>query len=785
MAILIKNWFFLSFLLLGPLCVIAQPNNPPTILNVIEDDRIATISWNSLSETYNYPYDNFKNQGSMSYKVEWGKVTEGFTNVLHTPYRIIQVQPLDPGELYQARIIAIDEYGMVSVPSSTVQFQHDPTRVNAMSTQLNGFFDDFNQPMGAFDELKWNQAYSGCAKIGYGSQHINDQFHAHNVLASDECDRGAASSRAREIFDFTNRTGRIEFDLDGAKSWRQRWYLDISPASRKRDLTGLVELDSYDISEANLTTAKQTDPPFLLRVNEIGDNVFIQMVSPSGVLVDLPNMFNNGACGETMEYCQNENMVPIPNVRRHWVIELSKTHIKVFIDDKLIVDGSLVNSMCPNGLPYETAQINWLWFSYNTTKENLPLSMVHWDNFGFDAPAGWAPSTVIHNYTDGVLGTDTESVTNDFSHGLMSTNTVPAQITIPIPDQIADINGNMPIKAELMFCIQGGDYSWNSNDLVSINGNNYAFAMPQSDIANYPLSELISTNRPYSAIIDIDPSDLTLGSNLIEFYLNNPKLLNIHIELTYPSNTAPNYTQPIVVHSDHMARLMNFSQFNNIGANVYIEDINATYLWDGSEYISGYDNVKQIRYREKQTPVSGDLSFDVFIYSDGQLTANAMATGFTHYEVWIDEKVYRTVSLAAEDYPSYIVHEDIILNTLSLSNGTHELFVMAYDIYGRPSVFDLFESNVAFGEYYPVRFTVNNPSTNSCITSLTDSDLGGGGANPIESGSHFVSNTITSSGLIEIANSVTYSAGNVVELSTGFEVEKGGFFLATTEGCFE
>jgi len=55
---------------------------------------------------------------------------------------------------------------------------------------------------------------------------------------------------------------------------------------------------------------------------------------------------------------------------------------------------------------FAAAQANWLTFSHNTIKENFLLSMIHWDNFGFDVPVGYQQTKVVHNYTEGILGTE-------------------------------------------------------------------------------------------------------------------------------------------------------------------------------------------------------------------------------------------------------------------------------------------------------------------------------------------------------------------------------------------
>nr|MBX2815201.1 fibronectin type III domain-containing protein [Saprospiraceae bacterium] len=399
----------------------------PTILEVVEDDRVATLYWNSRTDIYDLEYDPDKREGIYSYLVEWGKVGAEFAHKVVTPYRAFQVQPLDPDAVYRAQITALDPYGRGSTPSEEVVFGHDPSRVDAMRQRLDGFFDDMNTPKGPFDEKKWNQAYSGCMRLGYISQHINHQYHGHNVIASGHCDRGMASSRARELFDFRGRTGTIEFDLDGAHMRRHSWYLDIIGADRTRDVTG--HINSVGVPQ---------DPAHFLRIEESGSRILIYVADENGVFNIIPDAYRNGACGERLVFCPDENLEPLINVRRHWRIELSKTDIRIYIDDILVVDGNLITSSTPEGLDFEVAQLNWLSFSYNTNKENLIMSMIHWDNFGFDAPEGFIDSSIVHNYTDGMLGTETPLVGNEGSIGMAPQLDDPGTSIIPIPDQLKD-----------------------------------------------------------------------------------------------------------------------------------------------------------------------------------------------------------------------------------------------------------------------------------------------------------------------------------------------------------
>lgn len=689
-SLLFSTLFVCLFMSLN---LLAQIPATPTILEITEDDRAAIIFWNSKSAIYDWPYDSEKNQGVFSYLVEWGPVNNGFIYSEVTPYRNYQPQPLTPGTVYQARVYALDSDGNKSAPSNVMQFQHSDTRVNDMRNRLNGFFDDFNQPMGPFDETKWNQAYSGCSKPGWNSQHVNNQFHAHNVVRSNgSCDKTTTNSRVREIFDFTNRTGVIEFDMDGSKLTRQRWYLDITPADRKRDLTGHIAVDQSTVS----------DPPYMLRLSEINKTLVMQLSNQDGAMIDIPNQFRNNACGGDLRFCDGENLFPVPNVRRHWRIELSRTDLRIFIAGHLAVDASLITSYTPNGLPYEEAQLNWVFFSYNTPKENLPSAMIHWDNFGFDAPTGWTQPNVIHNYTDGVLGTDFEEIGNNITVGAPAELNAPAIFNIPIPDPVVDLQGNAPLKTELMYTLQGTPYSWTPNDYITVNGHSYPFPEPSSTIPNIPEHRLVGVGNGYSAIIDINPAHLITGNNDVQFFLNHGLLLNIHIELTFPKNQAPNYSQPIDIFSDHMQRLMNFRNHNDVGALLRIGNFDGINFNQQSEFVYEYIAPKKFI---KQTPVSGVIDIELSANSDLQLSATGHAYGFEYFDVMVDSQVFERVYLNA-DSPVAAFRKTYQLNTNCLSNGTHEVFIYVYDINGIPSTLN--KSGLQTGEYVPIVITVNN-----------------------------------------------------------------------------
>ncbi|MEM8897658.1 MAG: T9SS type A sorting domain-containing protein [Bacteroidota bacterium] len=707
----LRLFIFLDIILLSLVKLTAQDLYQPNILSVKQDDRAATLYWNSKTDTYHSQYDPDKNKGIYGYLIEWGKVGEGYVNRQVTPYRSFMVQPLEPGEIYQARVYNMDAYGKLSSPSTAISFQHSSARVDVMRAKLNGFFDDFNQPMGPFSERDWNQAYSGCMEVGTVSQHINNQYHAHNVIKSGACDRGVASSRLRHVFDFRDRTGTIEFDTDGSKLGRQLWYLDLSPANRKRDLSGHTSLDLDGGGPG-------ADPAYLLRFQESGDKFFVALGNAEGQLIKLPNQYQNGACGNGLEFCNGENLSPLMNVRRRYRILLSKETVKVFINEILVVDASLQTDFTPDGLPYEEAQINWLFFSYNTTKENIPAAMIHWDNFGIDAPFGYQQSAVIHNYTDGKLGTEVPRTGNDPSAGMVALNASPATAVVPIPDQLTDTDGQSPLKTELMFTLQGGVYSWSAQDKVVVNGNEYLLPQPGSLIQNLAEEELIAPFRPYSVVLDIDPTHLTQGDNQIDFALNNGRILNVHIELTFPSDKAPSYTEPMGIFDSHMSDLMAFKQKIAVGPGIKFDVVDAVETWQDEFERVPTESGGLAALRKKASITGATLAVKISGNSDAQLASTGKAKGITHYEILLDDVVVQTIRVDTDHAVAAFVHKTEV-DISGLMNGEHELFVRAYDVDGGLSVADYFQAAAYPARPIPIIFTVEG-STVSIDPSLDE-----------------------------------------------------------------
>ena len=76
----------------------------PTNIELEQDDRVATISWND------FPKLSPKlTAGVSGYQVKWGMAERGFDKTVLVQMPVTQLQPLENGRAYMAQIRAIDQ----------------------------------------------------------------------------------------------------------------------------------------------------------------------------------------------------------------------------------------------------------------------------------------------------------------------------------------------------------------------------------------------------------------------------------------------------------------------------------------------------------------------------------------------------------------------------------------------------------------------------------------------------------------------------------------------------
>ena len=637
----------------------------PSSLTVEQDDQNTILQWNGgpLRPDQSLP------DGVTGYRVIWGPESQPDKNSKLTEEQILQLQPLVNGQPYVARVQAVDSLGRLSAPSASINFTGDPSRVDALRTQMNGFFDDFNLPEGAPDERKWNSAFSRCNAPESNSFFINNQFHAHNTVFTENCDRGQSISRPRATLDFSdNGTRTIVFDFDG-EFRRDQWYLDLVP--RMMDISGQVSIEAGEDTHA--------DPANGLRFHQTEQGVKIIAFTSSGGEETLATM--DGDPFETLDWA---GLKLVSNVRRHWEIHLSRTSAEIFIN------GQKVLATQPNAFHLSEDNYTLLWnvFSYNTNKANEPMVLAHWDNFGFDAPAGTQHTLVTHNYRLVNSGTD-------FIPAFSWDQSSPATITLNIPDQVQGAQAR-----RLMFTLQmdaNNHYTWDPTDKVSVNGQDFPIPQPESNAQpSLSMEQLVSAISPYSIVIPLPDGVLKQGANSLEFTAASSSFHNIHVELDFPVNTEPPYTPPAQAIGGQILPTL-----PAVGPNAVITQIGATKLdtWADNLNDSAHFNPS----------VSGTVPVTVAVHSDIALHGTGANPGIAQVELVVDGKVIQMQRTDAQ-VPAPSVNYTFQLDTRQFGDGMHEIYLRAYNPGCVASIADYGGAGSVSGQYYPIHFTVKNGS---------------------------------------------------------------------------
>ncbi|MEM7513762.1 MAG: T9SS type A sorting domain-containing protein, partial [Bacteroidota bacterium] len=193
--------------------------------------------------------------------------------------------------------------------------------------------------------------------------------------------------------------------------------------------------------------------------------------------------------------------------------------------------------------------------------------------------------------------------------------------------------------------------------------------------------------------------------NQLDFALNNGRILNVHIELTFPREEAPSYTEPMGIFDSHMSDLMAFKQKVEVGPGIKFDVVDAVETWQ-DEFERVPTETGGLAALRKKTSVSGaTLAVKISGNSNAQLASTGKAKGITHYEILIDEEVVQSVRVDEDQALAAFVHEKGV-DISGLANGEHELFVRAYDVDGGISVADYFQAAAYPARPIPVIFTV-------------------------------------------------------------------------------
>jgi hypothetical protein len=222
----------------------------------------------------------------------------------------------------------------------------------------------------------------------------------------------------------------------------------------------------------------------------------------------------------------NRGLNFIPNYRRFFKLKLSKTRAEIWMDGVML-------SAADINLPSEKLVPIWESFTYNTAKDGHRNYLNHWDNFGFDGPKS---NIVTHAY---------KAALNN--PGMIYTYSPSRTVLMDIPDSLAGST-----RRRLFFgASYVGTNIWNFNFpgdwFVKINGTDILVSEPNAlkispSIESYYVGQL----QTGQFALDIPAGVLKTGTNVIDFSgVKNVSVLNISVDVDFPSGSVPSYTQPV------------------------------------------------------------------------------------------------------------------------------------------------------------------------------------------------------------------------------------------------
>ena len=622
---------------------------------------------------------------------------------LVTGNRRVQLQPLDNDRAYRVRVQRLNARGEIaSLASETAFAGGDGARVAALRASLTAF-DDFNLALGPADERLWNNAQMVSTDPRFNLFFINDQLHVHTINGTNvenTGDKSQTSQRFRKKLRLpASGERRIVFDMDSPLSPRSVWYLDLNPVAA--DLTGHA---SFFDEEGALGL-----PAGILRLRAQGQSL-------SASIVDLQGASHRIADVD-MEQLGRQ---AISNVRRAFDIRVSTGHLRVLIDGRSAIDAPFA----PHVLPASDYELLWVGFGYNTTKDGVPYFLQHWDNFGFDGPVVDARTT--HNYVTRIEGTDYRKANRgetDFP-----------TFSIEIPDALAPTVAGATAEAWLVWTYQMGDYSPLDvlpTDFVRINGTTDVI-VPQPGNNTAPSNpSVMSWGMPHTARVKIadlvagGPSPLTVGSNTVQFFVQNAGLLNLHLEVMYPAGSQPAYTPPAQIHHFPL-----HAELPRVGPPARLTTIDDTGI--GADQLLGAETPVPI-------DVDGATALDIEIgnASWAGWARELMRVPVTSTEVWSTGGTAGIASVevflrpaqagagsgpgervawidTAVDAPAPQGRYRLWFDAGDFANGDYQLFVRATTpsgLHSHPSYGDelhFFDTADLSGAYYPIPIRIDN-----------------------------------------------------------------------------
>ncbi|UXI65810.1 hypothetical protein [Tahibacter amnicola] len=706
-------------------------------LRILRDDRVATIDmdynaedpWGQFWEMSGSPEDN------AGFLVSWWPATAaapeggklfgkgdsiGCLNPEHggamspvdkaapagarwlvTGNRRVQIQPLENGVNYTVRVERLNALGRITSVAAEQTFPGgDGTRVAALRNSMT-YFDDFNRPAGAADEKLWGNAAVTSTDPRFNLFFINDQFHAHTLNGTHHeptGDRSQTSQRFRKKVRIQPGVRRkIVFDMDSPLSPRSVWYLDLNPIP-----TELTAHASFFDQEGDIGL-----PAGVLRLRAVGQDFSVSLIDNQGSLHRVANV-----------QLEDVGRQAVSNVRRQFEARVGTDGIEVLIDGRSVINATYA----PQTFAAGDYELLWVGFGYNTTKDNNPYYLLHWDNFGFDGPV--VDARTVHNYVTRIAGSDYQ-----LSGGW--DNLVPT-FTVKIPDDLRPVTAGATAEAWLVYTYQMGDYSTLSvlpTDFVRVNGAmQYPLPQPANNSTPYN-ANLMLWGIPHTARIKLGDlvqgggSPLRVGDNHFQFNADNAGILNVHVEVAYPPGSAPTYTPPAAIHHFPM-----HAELPRLGLPARLQKVGETNI--SSDHLMDANPPARI-------PVRGVVPLNIEVgnrsWADWapqlmhvpvqsmEIFSSGGTAGIGQVDVYLRRvgtgtgPGERVIHLdTARDAPAPQGRYLLSFDTRGFANGDYELFVQATSPSGlksHPSYGDEmhhFEAQELSGGYYPIQVRIEN-----------------------------------------------------------------------------
>ncbi len=619
---------------------------------------------------------------------------------LVTGNRRVQIQALVNGAPYRVRVQRLNALGEITSVAAEQSFAGgDATRVNALRASLT-YFDDFNLPLGAADEKLWNNASATSTDARFNLFFINDQLHAHTLhgTRTDHTgDRSQTSQRFRKKVRIEPGVRRrIVFDMDAPLSPRSVWYLDLNPIP-----TELTAHASFFDEEGALGL-----PAGILRLRALGQDLSVSLVDAQGA--------SHRLAGVNLE---DRGRQAVSNVRRHFDVRVGTDGVEVFVDGRSVLSAGYA----PYAFAAGDYELLWIGFGYNTTKDQNPYYLVHWDNFGFDGPV--VDPRVVHNYVTRIEGTDYRKANRN--------NAETPEFTVAIPDALAPTQPGATAEAWLVYTYQMGDYSQleiRPGDSVLVNGT-LSRPLPAPANNSAPTNPaLMMWGIPHTARIKLadlvqgGASPLVVGANRFRFDVHNAGILNVHVEVLYPPGSAPAYTPPSAIHHFPL-----HGELPRFGPPVRIERVGATTIGEPHRLDAN---------PRTRIGVAGDVALNVEVgnrswadwapqlmhvpVQSTEVWSTGGTAGIARLEVFLrptsgtgtGERVVLVET--AHDAPAPQGRYALSFDSRGFPNGDYELFVQATTPSGlrsHPSYGDEmhhFDAAELSGAYYPIPIRIGN-----------------------------------------------------------------------------